>query len=108
MFEVYVAIVYLFKSYSAAPIRPSKQLCELYILVFCFDKYCDVYAVGLRSRRCLVTTRHGTLDISLEKVSSLWSVPRLYNEDHESKETKVGRVYFTNFDEVLSYILTND
>jgi hypothetical protein len=32
----------------------------------------------------LVTTRHGTMDVSLEKVSSLRSVPRLYNEDHES------------------------
>jgi hypothetical protein len=30
--------------------------------------YCDVHAVGLRSRRYLVTTKHGTMDVSLESV----------------------------------------
>jgi hypothetical protein len=37
-------------------------------LNYTFILYCDVHAVGLRSRRYLVTTRHGTMDVSLRSV----------------------------------------
>jgi hypothetical protein len=42
--------------------------------------YCDVHAVGLRSRRYLVTTNGCFFGIRSEKVPSLRSVPRLCNQ----------------------------